>query len=150
MAVVEVPELEGLPDSELVFRVLEDGLDERARSLPAAATERMTAAVRASVRAPYEVVAARRGPREWSVAAREVRAAGIELPPVEAVQLTVALTPDGERTTLVDGEQIEESTGELGAALAELERRGGERYASFVARAERAPGGRWELTVDPL
>jgi hypothetical protein len=150
VVVVDVPELEPSLESEIAFRVSADGRLEGAERLPPAVVERIADEIGASVRPPYEVLAARRGPSEWSVAARERRGVGIELPGVEASEVTVAVTPDGVRTGLVDGTEIEASTGALDAALDELERRGRERFRSFVARAERGPEGRWELTVDPL
>jgi hypothetical protein len=35
-------------------------------------------------------------------------------------------------------------------ALAEIERRGRERFQAFAARADKLGGDRWELTIDPL
>lgn len=69
---------------------------------------------------------------------------------IDAAEITLALGPDGSLTLLVDGEDAAAVTSALEAAASELERRGRERFPSFVARAERLPEAGWVLTVDPL
>lgn len=151
VAVVDLPELEGSLASELSFRVLEDGTVADADELPAGALERIAAELETGVRPPYDVRAVRRGRSDWSVAARELRLERVPLPEaLPGTELAVAVTPEGGRTLLVDGEEPEGLTPELESAFAELERRGRERFPAFVARAERVAPGRWELLVDPL
>ena len=103
------------------------------------------------LRRPYAVRALRRSRLEWSVGAREVRPQTLQLSGVSAGALEVVVSPTGERTALVDGEPaadwIEPHVAE---ALAELERRGRERFQAFVVRADRVSETRWELTIDPL
>jgi hypothetical protein len=151
VTVVELPELESSSASELTFRVLGDASVAGAEGLPGAAVERIVAELESAVRPPYEVRAARRGRCDWSVAARELRLESVPLlGSLPGDELAVAVTPDGERTTFVDGEETGLLTADLEAAFAVLERRGRERFPAFVSRAERVGPGRWELSVDPL
>jgi hypothetical protein len=80
-----------------------------------------------------------------------VHAERIELPDLAASSLELASPPEGRGTLVVDGEEadwfVEPA---LAAAVAELERRGRQRFEAFVARADKLDDGRWELTVDPL
>ena len=146
---LELPELEGSPVEELTFQVLADGT--AAGDAPPASLEAMRAELEGSVAPPYEGRAARRSRREWAVAAREVRAEALVLPAgIDANEITLAVAPDGARTVLVDGVEEAAAPPGLDAALAELERRGRERYGAFAARAERIGPGSWTLTVDPL
>lgn len=74
------------------------------------------------------------------------------LPPdVPATSIEIALTRNGERWTLIDGEPVHppfESSVER--AILELEQRGRAHFEVFVARAEAVAGGGWELTIDSL
>ena len=152
VAVVDLPELADAALSEIRFRVLEDGSISGAEgaAVPDLALRRLAAAVEEMLSPPYEALAARRGCHDWSIAARELRLEGIELPAALAAgEIVLAVPPGGERTLLVEGEEPAVMTPELEAAAAELERRGLARFDAFVARAERV-GGRWELTIDPL
>ena len=151
VAVVELPELEGSELSEVGFRILGDGsVVDVAEPRPSeTVVERVAADIRRALELPCEVRAARRGVLEWAIAGRKLRLELIDLPDLGSVEeLAVALAPDGSRTVLADGEEVD---GEpvLQRAAAELERRGLERFPAFVARAVRSAAG-WELTVDPL
>lgn len=76
----------------------------------------------------------------------------IALPPgLPATSIEIAISRDGERWTLVDGEPaLPNLESSLEDAIRELELRGREHFEAFVARAEAAGSGSWELTVDPL
>lgn len=152
VVLVDVPELTGDPVAELTFRVREDGtVDADGPAAPAAALARLAAALSGAVEPPYEARAARRDRSGWSAAARRLHSGTAELPlDLVAFEITVAIPPDGERLVLVDGEERERLDGALAAAADELERRGRERYETFVVRAERRSGERWEVVVDPL
>ena len=150
LAMVELPELEGDPASEIEFSVLADGTI----ALPPGATfplgpaETLAGSV-SDLERPYDVLAVRRGVRDWSVAARRRDADVAELPDVPgATEVTVAIDPDGGRTVLVDGLEAD-ATEAVAPAAAELERRGRERHDAFVARASRTAAG-WTVTIDPL
>lgn len=152
VVVVDVPELAGDPVAELAFRVREDGtVVEDGDAASAAALARFANALSGAVEPPYEARAARRDRVGWSAAARRLRSGTAELPlDLAASEIAVAIPPDGERLVLVDGEERERLDGALAAAADELERQGRERYRTFVVRAERRPGERWEVVVDPL
>ena len=116
-----------------------------------AALARLAAALSGAVEPPYEARAARRDRSGWSAAARRLHSGTAELPlDLVAFEITVAIPPAGERLVLVDGEECERIEGALAAAADELERRGRERYETFVVRAERRSDERWEVVVDPL
>lgn len=110
------------------------------------------AAVDRELRRPYELFAVRQGRESWAVAARRLHSELVALgegPP--ATRLEVVVTPEGERSAFADGERVADWVdAEVGTALAELERRGRERFQAFVARADRVGDDRWELTLDPL
>lgn len=150
---VDVPELAGDPTADIAFRVLGDGTivpgeDDGAGM---AALERLAAALSAVVEPPYDARAARRDRTGWSAAARRLRSEAVELPSdLDATELAVAIPPDGERLVLVDGDEPERLDPALAVAADALERLGRERYATFVVRAARPPGGRWTIVVDPL
>ena len=73
------------------------------------------------------------------------------LPPeLEAEEITLAVGPDGETMLLVDGQEPDVVSPELGRAAAELERFGSQQFAAFALRAERLGPTRWSLTIDPL
>jgi hypothetical protein len=94
----------------------------------------------------------RQNAREWMVGAIRIESELVALPAgVDAASLEAAVPPEGETMYLMDGEILSEPPeGPAADALAELERRGAERFQAFVARADRLEDGRWELTVDPL
>jgi hypothetical protein len=152
VTVVEVPELEAVELSELAFTVLEGGsvaLAAPDRGLAAEVLPRLAHLVGRDLEPPFEVRAVRRGVQDWSVAARETGRELVELPELPGIaELAVALSPDGVRSVLVDGEEAGDGPA-VEEASEELERRGRERYPAFVARAARTAAG-WELTVDPL
>lgn len=150
--IVEVPELDGRPLAELSFRVLADEAVVGAPdAVPAPALERLASAAAAAGRPPLDVQAVRRDRREWSLAVRELRLEELTPPDgVEAERLVAAVAPDGARICVVDGEEVAEPAGPVAEALELLELRGRERFAAFVAQAERVAPGRWELTIDPL
>jgi hypothetical protein len=151
VSLVDVPELEGAPVSEVSFRLVEAGrpAGTEPAEVPAAAVARLSAVVEQALEPPCEVRALRRGVLDWSVAARRIAVELVDLPSPDAVEeVAVAVTPDGERTVLVDGEESE-ADGPLAELVAELEQRGRARFPSFVARAVRSSAG-WEVTVDPL
>ena len=150
--VLDVPELAGLPISEVSFRVLEDGTVVPGEGdAPGAAVERLVSAASEIATIPLEARASRRGRSEWSLAVRELRLERIELPPgLEVQEIAVAIAPDGGRTYLVDGEETDAPAPELREALELLEQQGLRRFVAFVARAEQVAPGRWELTIDPL
>jgi hypothetical protein len=151
VSVVDVPELEGASTSEVSFRLLGEGRStgRDPADVPPAALARLSAVIQESLEPPCEVRALRRGVLDWSVAARQIAVELVELPDLDGVEeVAVALAPDGERTVLVDGEEVDPD-GRVGPLALELERRGRERSGAFVARAVRSSAG-WELTVDPL
>jgi hypothetical protein len=152
VAVVEVPELEGEPLEEIVFVKLPDGsLGGYGPDVPTGAVERLAARLDGLLDSPYEARAARRGTREWSVAARTMNIDLALLPPeLEAEEITLAVSPDGTSMLLVDGQEPEVLTPELAQAAAELRRCGSLRFAAFAVRAERIGPARWSLTIDPL
>lgn len=151
VSIVDLPELEGAPVSELAFRLLDDGRVAGAEpaDAPSSALGRLAALVAESLEPPCEVRAVRRGVLDWSLAARRISVSLVELPGLEGVEdLVVALAPGGGRTILVDGQELEPE-GEVEEAALLLEEEGRRRHPIFVARAVRSTAG-WELTVDPL
>jgi hypothetical protein len=149
---VELPELADHELEELRFGVLADGtvVGGDAALVPRSVVERLAAVLTQAVGTPYEAVAARQTRLEWSLAARALRIAEIELPPVDAVELVVAVAPDGSRSVLVDGVEPADAPAGLDAAVQRLEHLGRRRFEHFVARARRTVGDRWGLSVDPL
>jgi hypothetical protein len=100
---------------------------------------------------PFAVRAVRRGRLEWAVAGRALRSEPVVLSvPADAFSVEVVVAPDGNRSLLVDGEEVVTVDPVWDEAVQELERRGRKRFQSFVARADRVGEDRWELTVDPL
>jgi hypothetical protein len=147
---VELPELECEPESELWLVAFEDAVVGAPAATPDV-HERIAGALDAALDRPYEALVVRSSPTAWSVGARRVNAELVRLPGVAAGLVEVALAPDGEITTAVDGRGVEgEVDPALDAALRELERRGRARFESFAARADNLDGERWQLTVDPL
>jgi hypothetical protein len=146
---VELPELEPVAASELRIVAYEDGAVDVDDASLGPAARRIAQILDEELERPYEARAVRRGVRDWSVAARQIDADRVELPELEGIEeLTVARTPDGERTVFADGDEVEPE-GELGVAAATLEERARERFDAFAARAVRGGDG-WTLTVDPL
>jgi hypothetical protein len=147
-AFAEVPSLEGSEEAEIEFRVLGDG-----SVLGDVSPEALAELTRdLGVDPPYAARAVRRSAREWAVGALAIESELVELPGgAGAVSLEVGVPPEGESMYLVDGDILAEPPdGDAAEALAELERRGAERFQAFVVRADRLEDGRWEMTVDPL
>jgi hypothetical protein len=72
-------------------------------------------------------------------------------PGLPARSIEIALTGSGERWALVDGEPASPSlVSSLQDAVRYLELLGVAHFDAFVARADAAATGSWELTVDPL
>lgn len=100
---------------------------------------------------PYAACVVRRDRRAWAAGLTRVNAEPIELPELAASSLELASPPEGTATLAVDGAEADRFVEPaLAAAVAELERRGRQRFEAFVAHADRLDDGRWELTVDPL
>jgi hypothetical protein len=147
-AIAEVRALEGSEEGELDFRVLGDGsvVGDLSDDVLAELTREL------GLEPPYAARAVRQNAREWMVGAIRIESELVALPAgVDAASLETAVPPEGETMYLMDGEILSEPPeGPAADALAELERRGAERFQAFVARADRLEDGRWELTVDPL
>jgi hypothetical protein len=155
VAVVELPELAGDALAEFELDAPADAAPavRAGERVPAEALERLTAELDAKVDRPYEARAVRYDELRFTVGARTVRPGEtIDLPPeLPASSIEVVRAPDGELQKTVDGEPVEPSHEALYApALELLEGRGAARFESFVARADKAEGGRWTVTVDPL
>jgi hypothetical protein len=99
---------------------------------------------------PYSVRAVRQGRLSWAVAGRILRSEPIALDAPGVSRLEVVVSPEGDVTVLVDGEDKASGGPDLESATGEVERRGRERFQAFVARADRVGEDRWELTIDPL
>jgi len=149
VAAVEIEELVGTAWSELTLKVLRDGtILGEVEGVPEQVVERLAWLAREDCGVPSEVRAVRTGVRDWSVAVRRARLELLQLPELEATEVALALPPGGEPTLFVDGDEVAPE-GAYAEAARELERRGRERYKTFVARASRTSGG-WELTIDAL
>lgn len=113
--------------------------------------ERVAAALDREIERPYEALVVRRGSATWSAGGRRLRAELLRLPGVAAESLEVAVPPDDEPWSAVDGVPADQPV-ELPvvAALDELERRGRSQFEAFVARADNLGGERFKLTIDPL
>jgi hypothetical protein len=146
-ALVEVEALAASDLDELEFAVLAGGAI--SGEAPPEAVPALTDTL--GLEPPFAVRAVRRGRREWAVAGRALRSEPVVLAlPAGISSLEVVVTPDGRRSVLVDGEEAVSVDPAWDAAAEELERRGRERFQSFVVRADRVGEDRWELTVDPL
>jgi hypothetical protein len=99
---------------------------------------------------PYAVRAVRQGRLDWAVAGRILSSEPVTLRAPGITKLEVVVSPDGDVTVLVDGEESGSPGPDLESAAGEVERRGRERFQAFVARADRVGEDRWELTIDPL
>jgi len=152
---VELPELElsGLQDFELVAPVGGEPEARAGETVPRRALERIAARLDAQVDRPYDALLVRKGPLSWSAGARSVRLGDTVTLPAgfPATSLEVVRPPGGAVEASADGAPIDAALAPLYAdALAELERRGRERFESFVVRADKRDGGRWQLSIDPL
>ena len=150
---VTLPELADSTLAELSLKRLPDGaiLVQGDGEIPAAALVRLTSVLADELQldGAGEAVGVRCGVDDWSIAARQLRLDVVDLPDLgEVSEVSVAVTPDGERVVLVDGEEVDPD-GALARDADVLEERGLARFDSFVARAERS-GSAWELTLDPL
>jgi hypothetical protein len=154
-ATVEVPGLQGVSLTEIEFRLLSDEtigvLPEHAQLSPDL-LQPLASALRASVPAPFVALAVRQDELAWAAGARKVNSEVIDLSvDVPGDAIGVVVPPTGDVSFSVDGEPVEaDANAELAQALAEIERRGRDRFESFVARADRLGDGRWDVTVDPL
>jgi hypothetical protein len=132
---------------ELEFAVLADGT--LRGDAPREALLALTAGL--ALEPPYAVRAVRQGRLEWAVAGRALKSEPIELSvPAVISLLEVVVAPDGHVSVLLDGEEAVAVDPAWQGAAQELERRGRERFQSFVARADRVEERRWDLTIDPL
>ncbi len=151
---MELPDLPAeLDEFELLVPVDGAPAVQAAAAIPGDAIKRITDALDSQVDRPYEVMAVRQDAGHFAVGARQQPAGDeIDLPDdLPARELQVVRAPDGEFETSADGEPVDAADEErYEPAFAMLERRGRARFESFVARADRAEGGRWRVTVDPL
>ncbi|MGH3091433.1 MAG: hypothetical protein ACRDOG_03765 [Gaiellaceae bacterium] len=146
-ALVEVEALAATELDELEFAVLADGAV--SGEAPPEAVPALTDVL--GLEPPFAVRAVRRGRLEWAVAGRALRSEPVVLSvPADAFSVEVVVAPDGNRSLLVDGEEVVTLDPAWDEAVQELEQRGRKRFQSFVARADRVGEDRWELTVDPL
>ncbi len=155
VALVELRELAGDALAEFEFTVPAEGAPAvtGGERVPPSALERLADELDGKIDRPYEARAVRYDETRFTVGARAVRTGEtIDLPAgLPADTIEVVLSPDGELSASADGEPIDPSQEELyGPALDVLRRRGEERFESFVARADKAEEGRWNVTVDPL
>ena len=150
-ALVALPELESEPVTTFELLARPGGLHAEP-GVPAGVVERVVAALDTSVARPYAARAVRQGRAEWLAGAVEIRSEELELPaPAGTSSIEVVRPPAGRRQVMVDGEEaLEPLAASLGAAVEELDRRGSARFESFVARADKVLGDRWDLTIDAL
>ena len=87
---------------------------------------------------------------DWAVAGRILKSEPLFLSVPGVATLEVVVDPEGDVSVVVDGEAAISVGPDREPAVREIERRGRERFQSFVARADRVGEDRWELTVDPL
>ena len=122
-----------LPDGTLV---VDDELELEPGSL-----DPLAAALETELQPPYRASAVWRGASRGGVAARRIEVA--ELPPDVPGDEVVVSVADGQRSTMVDGEQS-------WRRVPALERLGEKRGASFVVRATRLAEQMWEVEVSLL
>lgn len=123
------------------------GLDSQRAALVSVEIETATR----RVARPAEGRMSRVGPTRWSVAARHVPGATLELDvPGEIDELSVAVPPDGDRIQLVDGEELVDAPPRIVVAFEQLEVIGSQRSRSFVALAQRLDDRRFTVRTDPL
>jgi hypothetical protein len=155
VVLLQLPELAGDAVAEFEFDVPAEGapaVRDEAR-VPQETLERLAAELDAQVDRPYEARAVRYDEERFWVGARAGRALEtIDLPEgLPASSLEVVRAPDGDLQATVDGEPVDPAQEEqYRSALDVLQRYGEARFESFVARADKADGGRWNVTVDPL
>jgi hypothetical protein len=151
---VEIPELDDSSLAEFEFRAPAEGpLEAPGPEIPAEVLARIGGELDEQLERPYEGRVVRQQGRHWAAGAVTVRTGeSVELPgPLPDDSLEVVRTPDGDLVVQADGEPLDgAAAGEFEAATAELERLGRARFESFVVRADRAEGGGWRVTVDPL
>ena len=149
---VSLPALGDAGPDELDFTALAEGVVRTEKPALRAVAEWLAARVAEELPPPFAARAVRRSRDGWVVAARELDAELIELPPgIVAAALEVAVSPDGVILRLVDGEGLAGATdAPVAEALGELERRGRDRFQAFVSRADKVDERRWQLTIDPL
>jgi hypothetical protein len=148
--VVEVPKRLNPHLSTVSFRVYEDGIETSSPGLDV--VERFVEELDRVLRRPYAGLATRQTEERWAVAGKEFKSDSIRLARrLPAARIELAISPEGERSVLVDGEPVGEAIpASIMEALAELEERGRERFEAFVARADRRNDDDWEVTIDPL
>jgi hypothetical protein len=155
VVLVELPELEASLLTEFELSAPIEG-DVRARAdegVPRRMLERIAETLDAEVERPYDALVVRKDRRRWSAGARTIRLGDtIELPAgFPATSLEVVRTPEGALETRADGEEVDPALAPLIVeVVAALDRRGRERFESFVARADKVANGSWQLTIDPL
>lgn len=121
--------------------------------VPRRMLERVAEALDAELDRPYDALVIRKDRRRWSAGARELRLGdSIELPAgFPATSLEVIRTPEGAFETRIDGEEIDPALAPLVVdVVASLDRRGRQRFESFVVRADKVAEGSWQVTIDPL
>jgi hypothetical protein len=155
VVLVDLPELErsALAEFELAAPVGADAVAREGATVPRRVVDRIVEELDVRVDRPYDALVVRKGRLTWSAGARTVRLGDTVALPAgfPATSLEVVRTPDGALEARADGEEIASTVEPLYAdAVAELERRGRERFESFVVRADKVAGGTWQLTIDPL
>jgi hypothetical protein len=155
VVLVELPELEASPlnEFELSAPVGGEALARADEPLPRRMLERVADALDTEVDRPYDALVVRKDRRRWSAGARAIRLGdAIELPAgFPASSLEVVRTPAGALETRVDGAEIDPALAPLVVdVVAALDRRGRQRFESFVARADKVGEGLWQLIIDPL
>jgi hypothetical protein len=155
VVLVELPELEASAIEEFELAAPVGGQVQAAagEALPRRMLDRIAAALDAEVDRPYDALVIRKDRRRWSAGARAIRLGDtIELPAgFPASSLEVVRTPAGALETRVDGTEIDPALAPLVVdVVVALDRRGRQRFESFVARADKVAEGLWQLTVDPL
>ena len=153
---IEVPSLIGSALTRVSFYILAPGEVELVGtdgedSVSAEVLSLFAETAEANGTAPLEARVVRATDELWSVAVRKAsrRPAEIELP-ADFSSISVARAPDGEVTAHVDGEFVDEPTGEAAQAIADIVEAAEREQSAFVATLERFASGRVALSVDPL
>ena len=138
--VVTSADAPGVPGAEILFTALADGSlvapDDAGPEL-----EPLAEAVERELDPPYRAHAVCRSGGVWAVGAVATEIVQLR-DEIEGDEIELVVR-DGERSVSVDGERIFGS-------LPALERVAADRFASYVARAERLDGDLWEVEVLPL
>lgn len=155
VVLVELPELEAslLSEFELLAPVDGEVQAQADEGIPRRTVERVAAALDAEADRPYEALVVRKDRRRWSAGARQLSLGdSIQLPAgFPASSLEVIRTPEGALETRVDGEEMDPALAPLVVdVVAGLDRRGRQRFESFVVRADKVAEGSWQVTIDPL